>query len=55
MLVVALILTNFVNWPINSDEASGDIGKASRFSREMESEKLTNMEEFIAEFCRDSS
>ena len=37
----------FVDWPIDSRDASGDISKASRFSREMESEKLTNMEELL--------
>ena len=37
----------FVDWPIDFSSASGDISKASRFSREMESEKLTNMEELL--------
>ena len=37
----------FVDWPIDFSAAGGDISKASRFSREMESEKLTNMEELL--------
>ena len=37
----------FVDWPIDFSDAGGDISKASRFSREMESEKLTNMEELL--------
>ncbi len=50
--VVALLAfgwfsTLFVDWPIDFSSASGDISKASRFSREMESEKLTNMEELL--------
>jgi len=47
VLVVGLLVNHFFNWPINTNDASGDISKASRFSREMESEKLTNMEELL--------
>ena len=47
VLVVGLLVNHFFNWPIDSRDASGDISKASRFSREMESEKLTNMEELL--------
>ena len=47
VLVVGLLVNHFFNWPINTGDASGDISKASRFSREMESEKLTNMEELL--------
>ena len=47
VLVVGLLVNHFFNWPINTSDASGDISKASRFSREMESEKLTNMEELL--------
>ena len=44
---IGLITSHFVDWPVNHDEADGDIGKAARFSREQVSEKLTNMEEFL--------
>ena len=47
VLVIGLLVNHFFNWPIDTSDASGDISKASRFSREMESEKLTNMEELI--------
>ena len=47
VLVVGLLVNHFFNWPIDSSDASGDISKASRFSREMESEILTNMEELL--------
>jgi len=47
VLVVGLLVNHFFDWPINLSDASGDISKASRFSREMESEKLTNMEELL--------
>ena len=47
VLVVGLLVNHFFNWPIDSRDASGDISKANRFSREMESEKLTNMEELL--------
>ncbi len=44
---IGLITSHFVDWPVNHDEADGDIGKAARFSREEVSEKLTNMEELL--------
>ena len=44
---IGLITSHFVDWPVNHDEADGDIGKAARFSREQVSEKLTNMEELL--------
>ena len=37
----------FVDWPVDFSGASGDIAKATRFSREQASEKLTNMEELL--------
>ena len=37
----------FVDWPVDFSSASGDIAKATRFSREQASEKLTNMEELL--------
>ena len=36
-----------VDWPVDFSGASGDIAKATRFSREQASEKLTNMEELL--------
>jgi hypothetical protein len=44
---IGLITSHFVDWPVNSNDTSGDIAKAARFSREQASEKLTNMEELI--------
>ena len=44
---IGLIASHYVDWHVDSDNASGDIGKASRFSREMTSEDLTNMEELL--------
>ena len=37
----------FIDWPVDFSDADGDIAKASRFSREQASEKLTNMEELL--------
>lgn len=45
--VIGLITSYYVDWPVNHDEADGDIGKAARFSREEVSEKLSNMEELL--------
>ena len=44
---IGLITSHFVDWPVNHDEADGDIAKAARFSREQFSEKLSNMEELL--------
>ena len=44
---VGFIVSPLVNWSVDSDSASGDIGKSSRFSRKTAAEGLTNMEELI--------
>ena len=44
---IGLVASQFIDWPINFHEADGDIAKATRFSREQVSEKLTNMEELL--------
>lgn len=47
VLVAGLLVNNFFNWPIDNKDTSGDISKANRFSREMESADLSNMEELL--------
>ena len=47
VLVAGLLLNHFFNWPIDNKDASGDIGKANRFSREIEAADLSNMEELL--------
>ena len=44
---IGLIASHYVDWPVDTNETDGDIGKAARFSREQVSEKLTNMEELL--------
>ena len=44
---LGLFSSLFVDWPVDFSDAGGDIAKATRFSREQASEKLTNMEELI--------
>ena len=44
---IGLIASHYVDWPVDTNETDGDIGKAARFSREQISEKLTNMEELL--------
>ena len=44
---IGLITSHFVDWPVDFNEADGDISKAARFSREQVSENLTNMEELL--------
>ena len=45
--IIGLIISYYVDWPVNLNEADGDIAKAAKFSREQVSEKLTNMEELL--------
>ena len=45
--IIGLITSYFVDWPVNLNEADGDIAKAAKFSREQASEKITNMEELL--------
>ena len=47
IFTIGLITSFFVDWPVDLNEADGDIAKAARFSREQASEKLTNMEELL--------
>ena len=42
-----LILSHFIDWPVDYSEASGNIGKSSRFSRKTAVENVSNMEELI--------
>ena len=44
---VGFIVSPLVDWKVDSENASGDIGKTSRFSRKTATESLSNMEELI--------
>ena len=44
---IGLVTSIYIDWPVDLNEADGDIAKAARFSREQVSEKLTNMEELL--------
>lgn len=47
IIVAGVLLSVFVNWPVDSSDARGDIAKASRFSRQTAAESLSNLEELI--------
>ena len=47
IFTIGLITSFFVDWPVDFNEADGDIAKAAKFSREQVSEKITNMEELL--------
>ncbi len=47
IFTIGLITSFFVDWPVDLNEADGDIAKAAKFSREQVSEKITNMEELL--------
>ena len=44
---IGLITSYYIDWPVDSNKADGDIAKAAKFSRKQVSEKLTNMEELL--------
>lgn len=44
---VGFIVSPLVNWSVDSEGTSGDIGKTSRFSRKTATESISNMEELI--------
>ena len=44
---LGLLISTITSWPVNVDDASGNIGKSSRFSRKTATESLTNMEELL--------
>ena len=45
---VGFIVSPLVNWPVDSENAGGNIAKSSRFSRKTADEGLSNMEELLA-------
>ena len=45
--LLGLLLTHLFNWPVSAERTSGDVSKASRFSRGTKVEALTNMEELL--------
>ena len=45
---VGFIVSPLVNWPVDSENASSNIAKSSRFSRKTADEGLSNMEELLA-------
>ena len=42
-----MFISHFVDWSVDREGTSGDIGKSSRFSRTAETERITNLEELI--------
>ena len=44
---LALVLPLVFDWPVNSEEAGGNIGKSSRFTRKTATERIDNMEELL--------
>ena len=47
IFAIGLITSFFVDWPVDLNEADGDIAKAAKFSREEVSKDLSNMEELL--------
>ncbi|MBP5645826.1 MAG: hypothetical protein J6X21_00315, partial [Bacteroidaceae bacterium] len=41
------IAQRYFNWPVDSDQTSGDIAKSSRFSRKTAGEGVSNMQELL--------
>ncbi len=47
VLLAGYVLSRYTSWPLDLGKTEGDIGKAEKFSREMDGEKVTNMEELL--------
>ena len=47
LCAVGLLSSFLFNWPVSTESASGNIGKASRFSRKIVTEPIDNMEELL--------
>ena len=45
--ILALLLSIFIDWPVDTSKASGNIAKSSRFSRKTAIEGLSNMQELL--------
>ena len=44
---IGLVASIYIDWPVDFNEADGDIAKAAKFSREEVSKDLSNMEELL--------
>ena len=47
VLLVGYVLSRYTSWPLDLGNTVGDIGRAEKFSRDMDGEKITNMEELL--------
>ena len=47
VVVLGLVVSQFVDWPIDKDNADGNIAKSSRFSRKTADGALGNMQELL--------
>ena len=47
VVVIGVVLSLALDWPVDTDRSSGDIGKSVRYSQKVETEKLSNMEELL--------
>ena len=47
VIVLGFAISRFVGWPVDSDNASGDIAKSSHFSRKTADAGANNMQEFL--------
>ena len=47
VVVLGLVVSQFVDWPVDEDNASGNIAKSSRFSRKTADGAVGNMQELL--------
>ena len=45
--LIGVLASKYLHWPVDTDSASGNIGKTSRFSRKTAQEGLSNMQELL--------
>ena len=47
VIVLGFVISRFVDWPVDKDNASGNIAKSSRFSRQLADAGVSNMQELL--------
>ena len=47
VVIIGFAISYFVEWPIDYNNASGDIAKSSRFSRQLADAGVSNMQELL--------
>lgn len=47
VVVLGVVVSRYVNWPVDNDNVSGDVAKSVRFNRQTAQEAASNMQELL--------